>query len=220
MKNKTKPALIFDLDGTLWDALKGVTIAWNAAMAKEGQDYFFTEAICKSYMGLTPEETCPLAFPNKTLAEQMRLFRSCFQSELKYLSVHPGTLYPDEEKTLAALTKDYDLYLVSNSDKGYVENYLNACSMGGYFKGHVCAGDTDAPKWKNIRYIMEQYGIREAAYIGDTDKDRLESKAAGVPFIWAAYGFGVRVNAKYYIRNISELPQAAKLVFSEPHSAL
>lgn len=215
MKNKAKPALIFDLDGTLWDAIKGLTIAWNAAMAKEGQDIFFTETILKGYMGLTPDETCPLAFPNRTRAEQMRLFRACFASEIKYLSVHPGMLYPHEEDVLKELYKDYDLYLVSNSDKGYVENYLNACSMGKYFKGHVCAGDTGAPKWKNIRYIMEQYGIEEAVYIGDTEKDMLETKAAGIPFIWAAYGFGVRVNARHYLRAITDLPLVAKQVFDK-----
>jgi len=205
--------LIFDLDGTLWDAISGLTIAWNAAMAKEGQDIHFTDAIMKGYMGLTPEETCPLAFPNRTRAEQMRLFRACFQSAINYLGRHPGMLYPFEEKVLAELSETYDLYLVSNSDKGYVENYLNACAMGKYFKGHVCAGDTGAPKWRNIRYIMEQNSIKEALYIGDTEKDRLETKTAGIPFIWAAYGFGVRVQAKYYIRNLTELALAAKQVF-------
>jgi phosphoglycolate phosphatase len=215
MKNTAKQSLIFDLDGTLWDAIKGITIAWNAAMAKEGQDIFFTEQIVKGYMGLTPEETCPLAFPNRTRAEQMRLFHACFVSEIKYLGVHPGQIYPHEEEVLQELYKKYDLYLVSNSDKGYVENYLNACSMGKYFKGHVCAGDTGAPKWKNIRYIMEQYGIKEAAYIGDTEKDMLETKAAGISFIWAAYGFGVRVNARHYLRTIADLPLVAKQVFAK-----
>ena len=210
-----KRSLIFDLDGTLWDAISGLTIAWNAAMAKEGQDIHFTDAIMKGYMGLTPEETCPLAFPNRTRAEQMRLFRSCLKTEIDYLGRHPGMLYPFEEKVLAELSETYDLYLVSNSDKGYVENYLKACAMGKYFKGHVCAGDTGAPKWRNIRYIMEQNGIKEAIYIGDTEKDRLETKAAGIPFIWAAYGFGVRVQAKYYIRNLTELPLAAKQVFGD-----
>ncbi|MCI2111052.1 MAG: HAD family hydrolase [Bacilli bacterium] len=215
MDNNAKLCLIFDLDGTLWDALKGITIAWNAAMAREGQTYFFTEAIMRNYMGLTPEETGPLAFPNKTLAEQMRLFRSCLKSEIDYLGRHPGVLYPFEKEVLAELGKTYDLYIVSNSDKGYVENYLRACGTGRYFKGHVCAGDTDAPKWRNIRYIMEKNSIERAAYIGDTEKDRRESKVAGIPFIWAAYGFGVRVNARHLIRNLTELPQVAKSVFEE-----
>ena len=208
-------SIIFDLDGTLWDALSPITLAWNEAMAKAKTPYSFSEETVRSYMGLTPEETGPLAFPGCSFEEQMRLFRLCVKEEIAYLSVHPGKLYPKERETLARLSQRYSLYLVSNSDKGYVENYLSAWQMEEYFSGHVCAGDTGLPKWGNIRYIIEKEKLSRALYIGDTLKDKIETDKAGIPFIHATYGFGKAIDCTYKISRLEDLPSEADLVFKK-----
>jgi phosphoglycolate phosphatase len=145
----------------------------------------------------------------------MRLFRLCVKEEIAYLSVHPGKLYPKERETLAQLSQRYSLYLVSNSDKGYVENYLSACQMEEYFSGHVCAGDTGLPKWGNIRYIIEKEKLSRALYIGDTLKDKIETDKAGIPFIHATYGFGKPIDCTYKISRLEDLPSEADLVFKK-----
>ena len=38
--------------------------------------------------------------------------------------------------------------------------------------------------------LMEKYRIESAAYVGDIQGDCDSAHAAGIPFIWAAYGFG------------------------------
>jgi phosphoglycolate phosphatase len=211
----SKQALIFDLDGTLWDAITPIQNAWNEAMVVSGEPFRFDYAKTKSYMGLTPEETCPLAFPGLPFEQQMVLFRRCIASEIAYLAKNPGALYPHEKEVLATLGKSYPLYIVSNSDKGYVENYLSACHMEAYFKGHLCAGDTGLPKWGSIRAIMAKEGITSAIYIGDTLKDKVESEKAGVAFIHAAYGFGKIEPERYAISSLEELPNLAALIFNE-----
>lgn len=209
-----KQALIFDLDGTLWDAIDGIMNAWNQAMAEAGEPFRFDYPTTKSFMGLTPEETCPLAFPGRPFERQMTLFRLCVKTEIVYLSKDPGTLYPQEKEVLGLLQKRYPLYIVSNSDKGYVENYLSACGTERYFAGHLCAGDTGLPKWGSIRQILQNEGIDKAIYIGDTLKDKLESEKAGVLFIHAAYGFGKIEPEGYAIASLSELPPLAKRLLS------
>lgn len=210
-----KKALFFDLDGTLWDALVPLTDSWNDAMEKAKLPYRFTLEKMKSYMGLTPEETCPLAFPGTDLETGLKYFHIVLTAEIAYLSKHPGKLYPEEEKVLKELSKEYPLYIVSNSDKGYVENYLTACHMAPYFKGHICAGDTGKAKWENILYLKAKEGIDEVTYIGDTLKDKKESEKAGVPFIHAAYGFGLIDPDPVKISSLSELPKVASLVFEK-----
>jgi phosphoglycolate phosphatase len=37
---------------------------------------------------------------------------------------------------------------------------------------------------------MEKYDIQNAAYVGDTQGDYEATVQAGIPFIFAAYGFG------------------------------
>ena len=37
---------------------------------------------------------------------------------------------------------------------------------------------------------MERNGVTKAVYVGDTQGDMEASEQAGLPFVWAAYGFG------------------------------
>jgi len=210
---KKEYAILFDLDGTLWDALSPITLAWNEEMKVRNLPISFSEAKIKSFMGLTPEETYPLAFPGYSFSDQAVLFKACIASEIAYLSKHPGRLYPQEKETLSLLIKTYSLYIVSNSDKGYVENYLEACHVASFFAGHVCVGDTGLPKWGNILYMIKRENLSRVLYIGDTLKDKNETEKAGIPFIHAAYGFGVIPDCPHAIAHLSDLPKEAAQVF-------
>ena len=57
---------------------------------------------------------------------------------------------------------------------------------------------------------MERNGISEAVYVGDIQKDADASANAGVPCIWAAYGFGTIEDPARVINSIDELPQALR----------
>lgn len=210
-----KQSIFFDLDGTLWDAIKPIQESWNETVRKEGYDYHYDDKTIKSTMGLTPIETLPITFPHENETEGMRLFQACVRGEISYLSKHPGELYPKERETLAILSQEYPLYIVSNSDKGYVENFLSACHMEPYFKGHVCAGDTGLDKWQNILYLKKNENVDKVIYLGDTLKDKKECEKAKVPFIHAKYGFGQFEPDECYIETFSELPEKAKELFEK-----
>lgn len=209
----SKKAILFDLDGTLWNALDTITEAWNKAMKEHNLKYSFSLETMKSFMGLTPKETAPLAFKDVDLNKGLEYFVLCLNEEIKYLRVHPGKLYEDEEEVLKELSNHYPLFIVSNSDKGYIEDYLNAYDFNKYFKDHVCAGDTDLEKWQNILYIKNKYQLEEIIYVGDTKKDLNESIKAGVKFIHASYGFGEIEEEVLKISKLRELPDLIKKVF-------
>lgn len=209
----SKKAILFDLDGTLWNALDTITEAWNKAMKEHNLKYSFSLETMKSFMGLTPKETAPLAFKDVDLNKGLEYFVLCLNEEIKYLRVHHGKLYEDEEEVLKELSKHYPLFIVSNSDKGYIEDYLNAYDFNKYFKDHVCAGDTDLEKWQNILYIKNKYQLEEIIYVGDTKKDLNESIKAGVKFIHASYGFGEIEEEVLKISKLRELPDLIKKVF-------
>lgn len=209
----SKKAILFDLDGTLRNALDTITEAWNKAMKEHNLKYSFSLETMKSFMGLTPKETAPLAFKDVDLNKGLEYFVLCLNEEIKYLRIHPGKLYEDEEEVLKELSKHYPLFIVSNSDKGYIEDYLNAYDFNKYFKDHVCAGDTDLEKWQNILYIKNKYQLEEIIYVGDTKKDLNESIKAGVKFIHASYGFGEIEEEVLKISKLRELPDLIKKVF-------
>ena len=54
---------------------------------------------------------------------------------------------------------------------------------------------------------MEQHGITSCAYIGDTQGDMEAAYMAGMPFIWAAYGFGTPEKFDIRIEDIRELQE-------------
>ncbi len=210
-----KQSIFFDLDGTLWDAISQIQQSWNKTMEEMNQPYTFSYDLIKSTMGLTPLETLPITFPGTSTEEGMKLFQECIQGEIRFLKNKPGILYPKEEEVLSLLCKKYPLYIVSNSDKGYIENYLSSCHMEKYFQGHLCAGDTNQAKWQNILTLKEKENIDEVIYLGDTNKDRIESQKANVKFIHAAYGFGKIEEEVEKITSLDELPMKAEELFSK-----
>ncbi len=210
-----KQAIFFDLDGTLWDAIDQIKESWNKTMIELNEPFRFSFEMIKSTMGLTPLETLPITFPGLEEEKAMKLFKECIKGEIEFLAKKPGTIYPHEDEVLEELMKDYFLYVVSNCDKGYIENYLSSCGKDKYFKGKLCAGDLGLAKYQNIMYLKEKEGIDEVIYVGDTLKDKVESNKANVKFIHAAYGFGVIENDEYKINSLLELPKLAKELFSK-----
>ena len=59
-----------------------------------------------------------------------------------------------------------------------------------YIQGHLCFGDTGTSKGQTIAKLMETHNIKDCIYIGDTQGDYKATVEAGIPFIWASYGFG------------------------------
>ena len=109
----------------------------------------------------------------------------------------------------------YDLYIVSNCQRGYIESFFAYHGLGRYFKDTECYGNNELEKSENIKLIVERNNIDEAVYVGDIQGDYDSSKKAGVKFIHAAYGFGTIDDDVPAIRKFSELPQVADRVFDE-----
>lgn len=57
--------------------------------------------------------------------------------------------------------------------------------------------------------------LRRPVNVGDTQKDAAAAEKAGIPFIFAEYGFGDAPNAALRIGSIEELPQAVAAAFSQ-----
>ena len=203
-----RKGILFDLDGTLWDAVEQIKNSWNQTMERLALPYRFSYLDIKSHMGLTPEETVHLAFPDLLLSKGLEIFKQCVNDEIIFLKHNPGILYADEEEVLSALSKKYLLFVVSNSDKGYIENYLQTYHFEKYFSGHLCAGDTNKDKHDNILIVKDKYHLDKYLYVGDTNKDYIETKKANGIFIHAKYGFGT-ISDK--VLAISDLKQLLKL---------
>ena len=115
--------------------------------------------------------------------------------------------YPGIRDTLEKLAKKYRLFIVSNSECGYPELCMEKLGLTPYIEGHLCYGDTGTTKGQTIRTLMERHNIGSCVYIGDTQGDFEASRNAGIPFVWASFGFGVPESYAYKADSFSELAE-------------
>ncbi len=187
-----KHGILFDLDGTLWDATSAIIPAWNAVLKRHGSLRApLTREDMRGYMGKTSVQIAALMLPGHPIHDSLAIVNACCEEELPYLREQGGCLYPHITETLAQLRQSgYFLYIVSNCQDGYIEAFLQHHRLAAFFEDYEYEGRTGRPKGENIRLVMERHGLDRAVYIGDTQGDLEAADVAGIPFIHAAYGFG------------------------------
>ena len=185
-------SLIFDIDGTLWDSRALVAEGYNIQLRKEGLEHLCVDAeTLKTLFGKVMTDIADSIFATIPVPERYALMDRCMETENNYLFENPCHIgYPGVKETLEKLAKNHRLFIVSNSQCGYPELCINKLGLTPYIEGHLCFGDTGTTKGKTIRTLMEKYNIQNCAYVGDIQGDLDATKEAGIPFIWAAYGFG------------------------------
>ena len=200
--------LLFDLDGTLWDSAVPVAEAWNEVFRREAPGLPpLTVDDIHGVMGMTMKEISEALYSDIRLDRRNEIFDRYCTYEVEYLYTHCGTLYPDFRVTMEALrAKGYDLAVVSNCQRGYVDAFLTSSGARDLFLDYEEWERTGLTKGENIRLVMERNGYRKGVYIGDTKKDREAALLAGIPFIHAAYGFGEVDNPDGLIRSLTDLP--------------
>jgi phosphoglycolate phosphatase len=203
-------SIIFDLDGTLWDSTDTVTEAWQAALSKAPymSDEVMTRDRVRSITGMTYDKIFETLFPFLSHEQREEVKYLCSVSELEILHKKGGTLYANLADTLTYLGKKYKLYIVSNCQNGYIELFLDLHNMHTHFLAHQCYGTKGNPKADNIKDIVTDHNLKSPVYIGDTTGDYESATKAGVPFIFASYGFGkVESGQVATINNFEELAQ-------------
>jgi phosphoglycolate phosphatase len=196
-------SLIFDIDGTLWDSRALVAEGYNIQLRSEGLDHLcVTAEDFLPLFGKVMTEIADVIFTSIPLPERYALMDRCMATENEYLHQNPCRIgYDGIKETTAALAKNHRLFIVSNSQCGYPELCMEKLGLADYISGHLCFGDTGTEKGETIRRLMDRHGITDACYIGDTQGDCDAADQAGIPFIFAAYGFG---NPSHYAAKIEK----------------
>lgn len=191
MTKEKVDGIIFDLDGTLWDSTEIILKVWNDA-ANDFKEITTTVTVedIQSAMGLLLLDIGKKFYPYLEEEKIKEIVKHCSKIENEYLSIHGAKLYDNLEETLKKLSKKHKLFIVSNCQDGYIEAFYKAHNLEKYFVDFENPGRTGMPKWENIKLIVERNNLKNPVYVGDTAGDRKAAKLAGVPFVFAKYGFG------------------------------
>lgn len=194
--------LILDVDGTIWNTTGIVADAWNEVI-----DKFFpqvphvTAEILKGQFGKPMDVIADNLFPNLNQEEKKYLMDKCCEYEQKALLENTKNItYNKVVETIKKISTKIPVFIVSNCQSGYIEVVMEKNGIAEYISDFECFGNTGLLKDENIRLVVKRNNLKAPVYVGDTQGDYEACKKAGIPFIWAAYGFGRPEDDDYYFK--------------------
>ncbi|MBT2678517.1 HAD family hydrolase [Bacillus sp. ISL-35] len=199
-------SIIFDLDGTIWDPIDTVLSAWNSVIRKN--NIINSELTRKDFegtMGLQMDEISRRFFPALNDQERQKIISDCCEVEHSVIEKNGGVLFDNVENVLKELSQKYTLYIVSNCQDGYIEAFYKSHRLDQYFLDFENPGRTGLSKGENINLIIERNNLSSPVYVGDTQGDLDAARFAGIPFIYAEYGFGQVSEYDMKIKSFEEL---------------
>jgi phosphoglycolate phosphatase len=185
--------LLFDLDGTLSDALPGITNCIRHALLALGRPAPEPEALrwCigpplkKSFLSL-------LGTDDEELAETALVkYRERFAS----IGMFENTVYPSIHHALAELREaGHTLYVATSKPVVYADRIIDHFGLRPFF-ANVYGSELDgkrSDKTELIAYIMARESCRTSntIMIGDRDYDMIGAKKNGINGIGALWGYG------------------------------
>ena len=210
-----------DLDGTLidsardlWDSIGELLESYGApplpmsdvlAMVGEGAPMLVRRALERSNIAPPPEEA---------IARYVAIYG-------RRLTNHTRP-YDGVAESLAMLLRRGPLAVLTNKPLGPSIGILEALGLRGYFS-RIIGGDSEygrKPDPSGLLALQALAPADELVLVGDSPADWKTAEAAGVPFVWARYGFGASrfgsapPNTPHVIDHARELERAIARITS------
>ncbi|GIP38268.1 MTA/SAH nucleosidase [Paenibacillus sp. J31TS4] len=187
-------AMIFDLDGTLFQAETLMIPAYHAAfqeMREEGTFKHETppEERLLGGLGMLLSQIWQRVMPEEPEEVHLRANDLLLKHQLLYLEQGEGLLYEGVEETLRALKDDgIRLFVASNGMEDYVKLVTHHKEIASLFEGLYSAGEYQtASKVDLVRILMDKHGIRSAWMVGDRSSDVEAGKKNGLFVVGCDY---------------------------------
>ena len=184
-------SIIFDLDGTLWDACEASATGLNNALIERNIAYEnITADTIRSVCGLPFDECLDEIFGKNGSVDYKSISPIFSEEEQKAIESLGGKLFDYVYEGLETLSIHYKLFLISNCQSWYLKSFWKQHNVKKFFIGCDCFGDSKVSKTEMIKIMKDQYHLNNPIYIGDTKGDLDSTLKAKIAFGYAAYGFG------------------------------
>lgn len=214
---KNVKSIIFDFDGTLHNTIKIYYPAFSSGvefLREHGfaRDFELSEKNVAKFLGEKPNfayELIARGADENLKKEVMALVGKNMDENIKK---GIGELYDGTIKVLEELSKNYDLYILSNCRESYLDTALDVYEIKNYFKKYFAAETYDyIPKDEIIK--MERQKIKEEIiFVGDRHHDMEAARINNLKSIFCSYGFGNDEEGKDANYKISSIGEILKLL--------
>jgi phosphoglycolate phosphatase len=188
---KRYDTIIFDLDGTLADTLPDVAHSINGARERMGFGPI-PESQVRLAVGPGREEFIQIIFPEVDCPDD-KAFLSNFRDIYWHRCLQTTKLFPGMEDVLIKLD-GLNLAVATNKPMRFSEKILRGLGIWDRLK--LALGPEDVkhakPHPEMIVKAMEMLKTKpgKTLFVGDTDKDVLAGRGAGVDVCGVTYGYG------------------------------
>lgn len=183
-------SLIFDMDGTLWDAVETYTTAWNLYFDRHQIDKHLKKIDLDALMGLEESRFLEKVLPDLSPDERSIEYEEVVEIQYDLIDKIGGKIYDGVLTYLPKLNEKYSLFIVSNCPKYTIEHFMKFANIEKLILDSVSHGENYNSKHENIRLLIDKHKLKSPVYIGDTASDMEQSAKAKLPFIFMNYGFG------------------------------
>jgi len=183
-------SLIFDMDGTLWDAVDTYTESWNLIFKKLNIDRIMLRDELLQRIGWDGDKVMQAVLPEFDAEKRLKIYDEVNDLRRRLLPQNGGILYDGVLDGLKQLASKYQLFILSNCAKGIIRIFIDWAGIDAHITDEIAYGVNCMPKHHNIKLLINNYKLKNPVYIGDTAGDGEQSRIAGVPFVFVSYGFG------------------------------
>lgn len=201
--------IIFDMDGTLIDSKKDITISINYVREKNHSlpplsEQFIVDAINMEIRNL------PKLFYETEKYETSD--RDIFEEHYEQQCIQNPHLYEGVHETLHKLVEDgHKLSVATNAPTMFAQRMLHHLEVGALFDIIIGADKVSAskPSPEMLLHILEHYGFdklsQSAWMVGDNTKDIQSANNAGIDSIFATWGFTPHAEHSFIAKHPKEI---------------
>ena len=198
-------SLIFDMDGTLWDAVDTYANSWNLVFEKMAIDRVIGRNDLMQLMGMEGKKLTKVLMPDYDDDKAQDIYMDVNETRRQILPASGGVMYPGVTEGMKLLATKYKLFILSNCAVGILPLFMSWAGITDYITDSIAYGENNMPKHHNMGVLIDRNKLETPVYIGDTNGDAEQTHMAGIPFIFVTYGFGKTENYELKFDSFDEL---------------